>query len=149
MSTSGVLNVIAKVAGGIGLGLIAIDAHCAGRIRASSNEKNHKADSLEKRHMEDMKLDSPSVVESAVKKRIFQYSLDENATGFFHNIGGYLKGFGSMFVSHAIPFALAIGTFVGSRGIRGGFSKFCGAGLIAYGGAFLLREIFGIGKSKE
>jgi len=38
---------------------------------------------------------------------------------------------------------LVAGTILGGKGI---FSKFCGAGLLAYGGIFLAQEMFGIGK---
>lgn len=150
---SGVLNFLTKSVGVAGLGLIAYDAHHAGKIYAPMYEKNHKAEQLSERYLDDMKLDSPSVVKEAAKKRIFNFFVDENISSFFTTIAGYCKGFGSMLVNHVIPFGLAIGTLclggIKGKGFGGALSKFCGAGLLAYGSIFLLQEIFGIGKSKS
>lgn len=143
MNSSGILNYLTKAVGVAGLGLIAYDAHYAGKMEAPVYEKNHKAESLADRYIDDTKLESPSVIQSAVKKRLFQYNMDENLTGFFTSTAGYLKGFTSMLVGNVVPLGLSVGTFLG----KGTFSKLCGAGLIAYGGIFLLQEAFGIGKS--
>lgn len=144
-------NLLFKSLGAATVGLIFYDAHHAGKITAPMNEKRHKADRLEERYLDDMKQSSPSVVEAAVKKKIFQYSLDENITPTYNNLTGYLKGFGSMLVSHMVPLVLALGTLafggIRDKGAGGFATKFCGLGLIAYGGIFLLREAFGIGKA--
>lgn len=136
-------NILTKTVGVIGLGLVGYDAHVAGKIKAYSNEKNHKADSLSERYLDDMKLDSPSITKARVKEELFKYSTDESMTGFFHNIAGYVKGSISSLVGNVIPLGLAAGTFVN----RGLFSKVCAVGLAAYGSIFLLQEAFGIGKS--
>jgi len=70
--------------------------------------------------------------------------LDENLSGFFTGIGGYVKGFTSMLVTNIVPAALSVGAIL-TKGLA---SKLCGAGLLAYGGIFLAQEIFGIGKEK-
>lgn len=147
--SSKVLNILAKSIGVAGMGLILFDSHNAGKIKSTMYESNRKSEDLTKRYLEDIKMSNPSVVQSEVKKRVFRYYTDEHLTTFFDNIAGYVKGFGSMLIDNVVPLGLALGTFVGSKGIRGGISKFCGAGLLAYGGIFLLQEIFGIGKSKE
>ena len=59
-----VSNVLTKTVGVIGLGLVAVDAHHAGKHEAGMLEKEHKADSLSKRYMEDQKLDSNSIVKA-------------------------------------------------------------------------------------
>lgn len=143
-----VLNILTKATGAVGAGLILYDAHHAGKIHASAYEKNHKSGQLSELYLDDLRLDSPSVVKAKAKSHIFKFFLDENASGFFTNIIGYVKGFGSMLESNILPLGLALGTFIGSKGIRGGISKFCGVGLLAYGGIFLAQEIFGIGKSR-
>lgn len=145
MSNSTVLSTLTKAAGFVGLGLIAIDSHNAGSIKGAAYEKSCKAQELNERHLRNMELNSPSVVQSAVKKRILQFQMDENITGFFNTLKGYFGGFSSMLVDHIVPLGLSIGTFIG----KGPFSKLCGLGLLAYGGIFLLQEIFGIGKAKE
>lgn len=149
MSSSTVLNILAKTAGAISLGLIAYDAHTVGRVKGIAFEKNWKADELNKLHERNLKIDSPSATKLAIRKNIFRVFLDENVTGFFTTLAGYFGGFFSMVIDNIIPFGLALGTFIGSKGPRGVISKFCGAGLLAYGGIFLLKEIFGIGKDKK
>lgn len=142
MVNSGVVNFLTKSVGVATLGLVAYDAHVAGKIEAPKYEKNHKAESLEEHYFNDMKLDSPSIVKSAVKKEIFKHHVDENLSGFFTSGIGYFNGAFSMLARDFIPLGLAAGT-IATKGI---FSKFCGAGLLAYGGIFLLQEVFGIGK---
>lgn len=138
-------NILAKTAGWAALGLIGYDSHMAGKISAHQTEKNHKAESITERYLDDMKLDSPSMVKQHVKKGLFRYFMDENFTGFFTSIGGYFKGASQMMVGNIIPLALSAGAILGGKGL---FSKACGLGLVAYGGVFLAQEIFGIGKSK-
>lgn len=150
MSSSTVLNILAKTAGAVSLGLIAYDAHTVGKVKGIAYEKNWKAEELNKLHERTLKIDSPSATKLAVRKGMFRVFLDENVTGFFTTLKGYFSGFGSMVINNIIPFGLALGAlFIGSKGIRGVISKFCGVGLLAYGGIFLLKEIFGIGKDKK
>lgn len=139
-----VSNVLTKTVGVIGLGLIAYDSHSAGKRKAASTEKDHKATSLANHYLEDQKLDSPSIVKAHAKESIFRYYVDENLSGFFGAIGGYVKGFNNMLVSNVVPFALAAGTLVTKNLV----SKCFGAGLLAYGGIFLAQEAFGIGKAE-
>lgn len=139
-----VSNVLTKTVGVIGLGLVAVDAHHAGKHEAGVMEKEHKADSLSKRYMEDQKLDSNSIVKAHAKEHIFKYFLDENLSGFFTAISGYAKGFTETVVNNVIPFGLAVGTLLTKKAV----SKCFGAGLLAYGGIFLAQEIFGIGKAE-
>ncbi|MEI8128950.1 MAG: hypothetical protein WCG95_04970 [bacterium] len=140
---SSVANFLTKSVGTAALGLVLYDSHIAGKLEAPKYEKNHKAESLEKHFFNEQKLDSPSIIQATVKKSIFRHHVDENLSGFFTNIIGYVKGFGSMMIKNSIPLALVAGTILGGKGI---FSKFCGAGLLAYGGIFLAQEMFGIGK---
>ena len=138
-----VANFITKSVGVAALGMVLYDSHVAGTLEAPKYAKNHKAESLEEHFLNEQKLDSPSIIQATVKKSIFRHQVDENLSGFFTSIIGYAKGFGSMIVKNFLPLALATGAIVGGKGI---FSKFCGAGLVAYGGIFLLQEMFGIGK---
>lgn len=140
-------NFLAKTAGVVGLGLVAYDSHIAGKYRCDANAKNHKAKDLAENYLDDLSLSSPSIVREEVKKGIFRYNVDENISGFFHGIAGYVKGFGSMLAHNAIPFALAVGALIptGGKAGRGMFSKFCGVGLVAYGAMYLAQEFFGIG----
>lgn len=142
MVNAKLLNIATKTVGSVSLAMILYDSHQAAKIRAYSYTKDHKAGGLSERYMDDLKLESPSTIRGHVKKGMFRYSLDENLSGFFTSIAGYAKGFNSMLVRNVVPLCLAAGTFMG----KGLFSKMCGAGLLAYGGIFLLQEGFGIGK---
>ena len=144
MVNAKLLKIATKTVGVISLAMIGYDSHEAAKIRASAYSKNHKAESLSERYMDDLKLESPSTIRGDVKKGLFRYCMDENLTGFFTSVAGYFDGFGSMLVRNVVPLTLAGGTLVG----KGLFSKMCGAGLIAFGGIFLLQEMFGIGKHK-
>ncbi len=139
-------NLITRTIGFAGLGAILYDSHGAGKYASVMQEKNHKSEMMQKDFFNSMSLDSPSHVKAATKKRIFQFFADENFTGFFTTITGYCKGFSSMLVNNVIPLGLALGTVLAPKGI---ISKCFGAGLLAYGGIFLLQEIFGIGKHKQ
>lgn len=141
MSGPGVLNFLTKSLGAATIGLIAYDAHNAGKIQAPMYRKNYKADQMANLYLHDRKLSSPSVVEDAAKKRIFKYFLDERLTSVFTSAIGYVKGAASIVINNVIPFGLACGTFVG----KGAFSKLCGAGILAYGGLFLFQEFTGFG----
>jgi len=140
----GVTNVLAKTVGVIGLGLAAYDSHRAGEMESRAYTKKLKAGSLTDQFVDDMRLDSPSTIKSGVKRSLFNYNLDENLSGFFTGIGGYVKGFTSMLVTNIVPAALSVGAIL-TKGLA---SKLCGAGLLAYGGIFLAQEIFGIGREK-
>lgn len=138
-------SVLAKTAGVIGIGLIGYDAHCAGKMEASSYASNRKANGLSEGYKDHLKLDSPSVVKNEIKNELFDYNLNENLSGFFASIGGYIKGALSMAFGNIIPLGLSIATIC----TKGKASKFCGAGLAIYGGIYLAQELFGIGKTKE
>ena len=143
-----IANIATKAFGAGALALVAYDCHTAAKIHAHAYEKNHKAEGITERFLEDQKMESPSIVRQQAKEGIFKFFLDENFSDFFVSIAGYAKGFSSMLVSNVIPFALAAGTLMGKKGTKQIFSKFCGAGLLAYGGVFLAQEVLGIGKSK-
>lgn len=147
-----ITNVLAKTAGIIGLGLVAYDSHKVGQYQSATHANNVKANGITNRYLDNVKLDSPSFVENGIQKGVFKYSLDERISTFFTGIGGYVKGFSSMMVSNVIPFGLALGAFLGGglkgNGIGGKVSKFCGIGLLAYGGIVLAQEVFRIGRDK-
>lgn len=143
--SSKVTSVLAKTAGAAGLALVVYDSHAAGKIEAPKSEKYSKAQGLTENYLNDMKQETPSGVQSIIKKRIFNFNADENISSFFTNTGGYLKGFSSMLVQNVVPLALSVATLL----TRGKVSKFFGLGLVGYGVIFLLQEAFGIGKSHK
>lgn len=139
-----VLNVLTKATGAAGLGLVLYDAHNAGKIKASMEEKHHKTEQLKDRYMEEMKLDKPSVLKDEAKHHVFNFFLHENMSEPYNVTKGYGKGFLDMLTQHLLPFGLSIGALATRRIV----SKFCGAGLLAYGALFLAEEMFGFGKAE-
>lgn len=137
-----VLNVLTKVTGAAGLGLVLYDAHNAGKIKASMEEKHHKTEQLKDRYMEEMKLDKPSVLKDEAKHHVFNFFLHENMSEPYNMTKGYGKGFLDMLTQHLLPFGLSVVALA----TKGFVSKFCGAGLLAYGALFLAEEMFGFGK---
>lgn len=140
------LNVLTKTTGAVGLGLVLYDSHNAGKIKASMEEKHHKSDQLKERYMEDMKLDKPSIIKQDAKGRVFRFFVHENMSEPYAVSKGYGKGFLDMLGQHVVPFGLSLGALLFSR--NGFMSKFCGAGLVAYGALFLAEEMFGVGKAE-
>lgn len=136
---------ISKIAGGIGLVLVAYDSHKAGIFRSEVNVKETKSDSLSKHYVEDLSSESPSVTKTKLREKILRFRTDENISSFFTGFSGYIKGFGAMLVHNAIPLVLSLGA-VCTKGVT---SKFFGAGLVVYGGVIFAQELFGIGKQKS
>ena len=140
-----VLNVLTKATGAVGLGLVLYDAHNAGKIKGSMEEKRHKTHQLTDRYLEEMKIDKPSVLKQEAKHHVFNFFVHENMSEPYNTTKGYGRGFLGMLTNHVLPLALSLGALLGGRGV---FSKFCGAGLLAYGGMFLAEEMFGFGKAE-
>lgn len=136
-------DVLAKTAGIAGLAYVAYDSHKAARVEATKVQKDMKSESIEDHYLSDMKLDSPSVVKSNIKKRITEFSLDENISSPFTAAAGYVKGFSSMLVNNVVPLGLSAGALIAPKGI---LSRLFGIGLVVYGGIFLAKEIFGVDK---
>lgn len=140
-----ITNYLAKAVGIGGLALVGYESHCVGKMQAVNTGKSIKADTLSKQYLENMRMDSPSVIRQEVKRQIFNFHAEEGFTDFFTNIAGYVKGFGSMLITNIVPLGLSAGAVM----TKGFFSKMFGAGLLAYGGIFLAQEFFGIGKNHK
>lgn len=138
-------SILAKLLGVGALTLIGVDANHNAKIKASMHEQNYKAKDLDKHISDSMEFSSPSIVETKIKNRVNKFLIDENVSGFFANSGGYMNGFCSSLIDNVIPLGLALGTFMG----KGFISKFSGIGLLAYGGIYLLRNVFGVGKAQK
>lgn len=134
-----VLNVLTKVTGAAGLGLVLYDAHHYGKTNSHMGELDHKAHQLKGRYMDEMMLDKPSIIKQEAKHKIFNFFVHEKMSEPYVLAKGYGDGFMSMLTQHIVPFGLSIGALV-TRGVA---SKFCGLGLLAYGAMFLAEEIAG------
>lgn len=133
------LNVLTKVTGAVGLGMVLYDAHNYGKTNSHMGELDHKAHQLKSRYMEELKLDKPSVIKQEAKHKIFNFFVHEKMSEPYVLAKGYGDGFMSMLTQHIVPFGLSI-IALATNGI---VSKFCGAGLLAYGALFLAEEVAG------
>lgn len=140
-----VLNFLTKATGAVGLGLVLYDAHNAGKIKASMEEKHHKTEQLTGRYLEEMKMDKPSLLKQEAKHHVFNFFVHENMSEPYNTTKGYGRGFLGMLTQHLLPLGLSLVALLGGKGV---VSKFCGAGLLAYGALFLAEEIFGFGKAE-
>lgn len=145
LKSTSISTLAVKAAGLAGIGAIAWDAHSHAKAKGAMTERNEKTDSLTKSYMGQFKSDSASFVKDSVKKRLFAFEADENVSGFFTNLKGYVGGFASMLIDDVVPLGLSLGALVAPKGL---ISKGFGLGLIAYGGVFLAQEFFGIGKAR-
>lgn len=136
---------LAKTAGVAGLALIAYDAHKAGKYEATRTQKEIKSKGLTDEYLENMKQEKASKIQSDVKDGLFKFWADENVTTFFTHIAGYAAGAGKILLNDIIPLGLATGAIL-TKGLP---SKLFGLGLVGYGAAFLLQELFGIGKTHK
>lgn len=135
-------DILTKAAGIIGLGLVGYDSHKTAMFNSAMSTKEIKSNSLTRHYMEDLSIDSPSVVKNRVREGLFRFNLEENISGFFTSIAGYIKGFATMLMHNIIPTGLALGAI-----IKNPVSKYCAIGLVAFGGMCLFQEIFGTGKA--
>ena len=142
----GVGSFVAKGLGCATLALIAYDSHVLGKIEASDHEKKVKAGELERAAMHDLSQETPSIVQSKLKEKVFEFKLKETISAFFTSTYGYVKGFSKMLVNHVVPLTLAVGTVASPPGWM---SKTFGAGLAVYGGIYLAQNVFGIGGHHE
>ena len=133
-----------NAAGLAGIGAVLWDAHSHAKVKGAMTERNEKTDSLTKSYMNQFKSDSSSFVKDAAKKRLFALEADENVSGFFTNLKGYVGGFTSMLIDDVVPLGLSLGALIS----KGTVSKGFGIGLLAYGGVFIAQEFFGIGKAR-
>lgn len=143
---TGMGNIAVKTIGAAALAAVAYDSHVAAKIESSSSQKVHKANGTTEAYMDTLSQDNPSIIQSKLKKAFFRFHIDQNISEFFVGILGYGKGFASMLMHNAIPLALATGTVLAPKGA---LSKTFGAGLLIYGGAYLARNVMGIGKPKH
>lgn len=133
------LNVLTKVTGAAGLGLVLYDAHKYGKSNSHMDELDHKANQLKSRYMDEMMLDKPSIVKQETKHKIFNFFVHEKMSEPYELAKGYGDGFMTMLTHNVVPFGLSIGALV----TRGVVSKLCGVGLLVYGAIFLAEEFAG------
>lgn len=137
------------IAKGIGLGTLGIicyDAHVVGKLQSEVTAKSADANKSADFFNNTMYLDTPSTSKSKLAKLAFNMELEQNWRSFFNSPAGYSKGFGSMLVSNAIPFALSVGTLVAKSTVG---SWIGAAGSLMYGMYVLCKDVLGVGRHND
>lgn len=136
---------LAKTAGVVGLGLIFRDAHTIGKLQADVTSQSIDANVSMDLFENSQRLDSPSLLKSQVKDKVFKYQLDSNFLNFFNSGIGYFSGLGSMLISNVVPITLSLTALLAK-----GKKLACGSGiaLAAYAGFSFIKDGLGFGTNK-
>ena len=136
---------LAKTAGVVGLGLIFRDAHTIGKLQADVTSQSIDANVSMDLFENSQRLDSPSLLKSQVKDKVFKYQLDSNFLNFFNSGIGYFSGLGSMLISNVVPITLSLTALLAK-----GEKLACGSGiaLAAYAGFSFIKDGLGFGTNK-
>ncbi len=97
---------LAKTAGAAAVVLIARDAHTIGKLQADVKSQTHDANVSMDLWENSQRLDSPSLLKSEMKDKVFKYHLGSGVLSFFNSAIGYFSGFVSMLTDNVVPLAL-------------------------------------------
>ena len=139
-------KIASQALGVAGLGLVLHDSHTLGKIESAALQRKSGAEMGLTAYENTMMQNSPSVVQMEVKKKLSNTLMDENITEFFSGMSGYTKGFTRMLVDNVIPLGLSLGAVLAKPAWA---SKAFGAGLLAYGLLFVVREGLGALKPND
>lgn len=124
-----------------GLAVVGYDAHNVGKIQSDlyASERDAKATAYYLNN--DMYVTSMSRTQEKVRNLAFNMELNQGWRRFINTPIGYLKGFGTMLISHVVPLSLSLGALFAPKGA----SKVCAGALGVYGGYKFIKNFFGIG----
>ena len=134
---------------GIGLGAlayVAYDANYLGKVQADLYASERDARATAYYLNNDMYESKMSKTQEKLRHKSLTMEMDFRGRRIFNSVIGYLKGFFSMLISHAVPLGLgAAALFAKSKKV----SKFSVIGLGIYAGFHILTDFFGLGTPKN
>ena len=133
---------------GIGLGAlgaVAYDANYVGKINADLYSSEKDAAAAVKYLNNTMYNSGMSKINENIRESAYNTELDWTFRRFVNEGRGYIKGFGSMLVTHVVPLALGIGAMTKNKIVSVGSV----IGLGVYGLMHLIRAYFGVGNPKN
>ena len=83
---------LAKTAGAAAVGLVAYDAHVIGKLNADTYAQSREADRTASIATNTLYLTDPSTIQQKVKKKLFNFELENNFFNFF-NCHNFRKSF--------------------------------------------------------
>lgn len=122
------------------LGITCYDSHVLGKLEADTYSQSNEANRLTSAAYNNTYLNEPSVTMGKIKKKIFNFQVDNSIFMPFDAAIGYFKGFGSNFVDNFITAGLGLGALFGSRKV----SAWSALGLIICGAYKLVNGAFGL-----
>lgn len=149
MNISGILTslknnrakILTSAIGIAGLGVVGYDAHNVGKIQSDLYASEHDAKATAYYLNNDMYVTSMSRSQEKVRDLAFKTELGQGWRRFINTPIGYVKGFFTMLISHAVPLALSLGAIFG----KGGVAKGSAIGLGVYGAYEFIKNFFGLG----
>lgn len=136
---------LAKAAGAVALGYTLRDAHTIGKLQADVTSSTHDANVSMDLYENSQRLDSPSLLKSEVKDKVFRYHMNSNFLSFFNSGIGYFSGLGSMLVNNVVPLALSTTALLAK-----GKKLACGSAIALgiYAGVNFIKDGLGLGMPK-
>lgn len=136
---------LAKAAGAAAVGMVAYDAHILGKLNADIYADSKEAKRCSAAFNNTLYQTEPSLVQSKIKKKLFNWELENNIFRIWNSAMGYLSGLGQMLVSGVVPLGLGL-TALLTPLKHGKICKGAGIALLAYGAVKTVRDIFGLGQ---
>lgn len=137
---------LVKATGVAAIGASVYDAHVLAKLKADQYSQQKEADRVCDAFQNTLYLEQPSTVMSAVKKKIFDFQLENNFFVPINSLLGYLKGFGSMLLYNVVPLALGGLALFGKGKV---IPRASALGIALYGAYQVLREGFGLGRANR
>ncbi|MDY6358803.1 MAG: hypothetical protein SPL76_04745 [Cyanobacteriota bacterium] len=134
-------TVLTKGAGLAALGMVAYDSNYLGKVQSDLYASSKDAKSSVYYLNNSMHLGNMSKFQSKIKDMSYSTELDQTWKRFFNEGIGYVKGFTSMLVNHAVPLGLGLGALLGGK--KTSIASACGIGV--YGIYSFIKNFFGIG----
>ena len=134
---------LSKASGAAAIGMIAYDAHTYGKLQADVYSQSREADDCADAINNTLYLTEPSIIQSKIKKKLFNLESENNIGNIWNSAVGYLGGVGEMLVSGVIPLGLGITALLASVKKHGKLCKAAGIGLVAYGAIKFIRDTLG------
>ncbi len=136
---------LAKAAGAAAVGMVAYDAHILGKLNADIYAQSREANRCSNAFNNTLYQTEPSLIQSKIKKKLFNFEMENNLFRLWNSAAGYISGFGEMLISGVVPLGLGL-TALLTPLKHGKICKGAGIGLVAVGAIKLVRDIFGLGE---
>lgn len=134
-------NVASKIAGGLAAGCVLYNAHDTGKKVSAENVKRSAANRMTSYYYPSRRMEDRSIITSKLKDAYFRSNADWNFPDKINAFTGYIGGAFTQMAYDVVPAILATGALISKK-----YSKYFGAGLLAYGIKYLVCDVMDIGR---